>query len=307
MADNETHPEQLPCTPTKCSTLSGGDPRQYTQDMNSVQDKQAALISTLASYGKVAVAFSAGVDSAVVCKAASISCESAWAITAASPSVPEGEVELAAELAAQIGIPHIVIRTNEFQDANYTSNPTDRCRFCKTELYSQIAARQADIGFDVIANGANTDDLGDHRPGMQAASDFSVRSPLLDAGCDKSDVRALAKLWDLPVWDKPASPCLSSRVAYGIEVTPERLRRIDQAEQFLRKTLAIRELRVRCEADELARIELPTETIASAVEQRESIAKELRQLGFHRVTIDLEGFRSGSLNERLRLVELKVS
>ncbi|MFK7821730.1 MAG: ATP-dependent sacrificial sulfur transferase LarE [Planctomycetaceae bacterium] len=274
--------------------------------MDQIEHKRQTLLETLRGYGNVAVAFSAGVDSAVVCKAASLACSKAWAVTAVSPSVAEGEVEEAARLADTIGIPHVVIHTQEFDNPNYVSNPVDRCRFCKTELYSQIVARKAEIGFDVIANGANTDDLGDYRPGMQAADEFQIRSPLIEAACSKSDVRALAKLWNLSIWDKPASPCLSSRIAYGVEVTPERLKRIDKAEQFLRTELGIRELRVRCEANDLARLEVPTDSIANAIAIREQISQRLKSLGFQRVTIDLDGFRSGSMNESLNLVHLRL-
>jgi uncharacterized protein len=274
--------------------------------MDPISQKQQVLLETLNGYGNVAVAFSAGVDSAVVCKAAALACSKSWAITAVSPSVAEGEVEEAARVAAAIGIPHAIVRTQEFENPNYVSNPVDRCRFCKTELYSRIAARQSEIGFDIIANGANTDDLGDYRPGMQAATEFNIRSPLIEAECNKDDVRALAKKWGLSVWDKPASPCLSSRIAYGVEVTPERLQRIDKSEQFLRTQLNVRELRVRCEANDLARIELPANVIATAIDVRTAISDHLKSLGFKRVTIDLEGFRTGSMNESLNLIDLQI-
>lgn len=272
-----------------------------------LQAKREELLRYLGECDRVAVAFSAGVDSTVVCKAAAVAMgDRAIAVTAASPSVPMGEVERAEQLAAEIGIRHVVIKTNEFNDPNYTSNPSDRCRFCKTELYSQIASRMDELNFDTIVNGANTDDLGDYRPGLQAASDFEVRSPLIQAGCNKADVRELARFWGLPVWDKPASPCLSSRVAYGTEVTPERLRRIDLAERFLREHLELRELRVRCEASDLARIEVPATHIAKLAQQHEIVACRLLELGFTNVTLDLQGFRSGSMNEPLSLVQLDV-
>ena len=272
-----------------------------------LQAKREKLLKQLTEYGRVAVAFSAGVDSTVVCKAAALAMgDKSVAVTAASPSVPMGEVERAEQLAAEIGIRHVVIRTDEFNDPNYTSNPTDRCRYCKTELYLQIANLQAELQFDTIVNGANTDDLGDYRPGLQAARDYQVRSPLIEADCNKADVRALAKFWDLPVWDKPASPCLSSRVAYGTEVTPERLRRIDLAERFLREQFDMRELRVRCEAGDLARIEVPPTEIARVAADYADVVSQLLQLGFRNVTLDLQGFRSGSMNEALSLVQLKL-
>jgi len=164
------------------------------------------------------------------------------------------------------------------------------------------------LGVRVIANGANLDDRGDHRPGMLAAGEQSVRSPLIEAGLTKADVRELARHWGLPVWDKPAQPCLSSRIAYGVTVTPERVSRIDAAERFLRELLGTRELRVRLEANELARIEVPLEAIALLAEpaSRERVSARLRELGFRYITLDLEGFRSGSLNAVLPLVSLQL-
>lgn len=273
----------------------------------TVDEKRQRLLVILRDYGRVAVAFSGGVDSAVVSKAAALCGDDSVAVTATSPSVAAGELEDAEQLAKLIGIRHVVLRTDEFANENYTSNPTDRCRYCKTELYSQIAAHQTELQFDVIANGANTDDLGDYRPGLQAATEFNVRSPLVDAGINKSEVRELAKLWGLPVWDKPATPCLSSRVAYGVTVTPERLRRIDSAEQFLKSLLTVRELRVRCLADETASIEVPLQAMEQLRTQRNTAQQHLEDLGFHTVIIDERGFRSGSLNENLPLVSLNLS
>ena len=272
----------------------------------SLETKQTRLLNTIREYGRVAVAFSAGVDSAVVCKAAALVSDTACAVTAVSPSMASGELEEAKQLAELIGIRHVIVRTDEFQNPNYTSNPSDRCRYCKTELYSQIASRHVELAFDVIANGTNTDDLGDYRPGLQAATEFKVRSPLVDANCNKADVRELAKFWNLPVWDKPATPCLSSRIAYGTEVTPERLRRIDQAEQFLKQELHLRELRVRCEADDHARIEVPPAAISAVTSIQDKVSSTLIGFGFASVSIDPAGFRSGSMNEALPLVTLKL-
>jgi pyridinium-3,5-biscarboxylic acid mononucleotide sulfurtransferase len=264
-----------------------------------IERKRDRLLEILAGYGRVAVAFSAGVDSTVVASAAQRACgEKAVAVTAVSSSLAAGEREQAVELAEAIGIRHVVVETREFSDPNYLQNPVNRCYFCKSELYARLIELAPSLGVDVLANGANLDDRGDYRPGMQAASEFQVRSPLIEAEFTKSDVRELARLWDLAVWDKPATPCLSSRVAYGVEVTLERVRRIDAAEQFLKRELGVRELRVRCEANDLARIELPLEAVAAIASPalRDRVRVELRSLGFRYVTVDLDGFRSGSLN-----------
>lgn len=267
--------------------------------MSDLFQKRDALLTTLASYGRIAVAFSGGVDSAVVAKAAFEACgDNAIAVTAVSLSLATGELEEARELAALIGIRHTVIETQEFQNDSYLANPSNRCYFCKTELYSQLETRLDELGVDVICNGANVDDQGDYRPGMTAATEHTVRSPLIEAGLTKTDVRALAKHWALPCWDKPAMPCLSSRIAYGIAVTPERVRRIDAAEQFLRREFGLREFRVRLEANDLARIEVSLGELAPLLNMQtfEVISRELRSLGFRCVTIDLEGFRTGNLN-----------
>ncbi len=267
------------------------------------------LLAILAGYGRVAVAYSGGVDSAVVAKAAQLADgDNAMAVTAVSPSLAAGELEAAAELAQQIGIRHEIVRTEEFQNADYLANPFNRCFFCKTELYTRLMELAPHWNIDVLANGANLDDQGDHRPGLQAAKDFQVRSPLVEAGLNKSAVRELAKHWNLPVWDKPASPCLSSRIAYGIAVTPERVRKIDQAEAFLRSEFGLRELRVRLEANELARIEVAEADLERVLSStaRQAIKQRFHQLGFRYVTIDLDGFRSGSLNAVVPLVSLEI-
>jgi uncharacterized protein len=192
------------------------------------------------------------------------------------------------------------VQTEEFADVNYTSNPANRCYFCKTELYSQLERLLPRLNVAVAANGANLDDAGDWRPGMLAAGEHRVRSPLLECGFTKADVRELAAHWELPVWDKPASPCLSSRVAYGEQVTPERLCMIDRAEQLLRR-LGLKTVRVRYHRGDLARLEVPADAISQLAEPatRERLTAELKQLGFKYITLDLEGFRSGSQNEAL--------
>lgn len=277
--------------------------------MDLLTEKRERLLALLSDLPGVVVAFSGGVDSAVVAQAAYLALgDRAVAATAVSPSLAEGELDGARQLAEQIGISHHILRTSEFTVAGYRANAGNRCYFCKTELYEQIETLLPQLGLTVICNGANTDDLGDHRPGMLAAQEHQVRSPLVEAGCSKADVRALAQHWNLPVWDKPAAPCLSSRIAYGVEVTPERVRRVDRAEAELKTLLGTRELRVRLEEHDLARIEVPLPLLSRFADADvcASVVSQLKALGFRRVTLDLEGFRSGSLNDNLPLVEIAL-
>jgi len=272
-----------------------------------LEAKRGALLAYIARLDSCAVAFSAGVDSTVVAKAAQLALgDAAIAVTADSPSVPAGEVEMAAELAARIGIEHRVIHTDEFENPNYVQNASDRCYHCKTELYSQLEKLAPELGFKNLLNGANLDDRGDYRPGMTAAHEHQVLSPLIECGITKQDARGLAAHWELPVWDKPASPCLSSRVAYGEQVTPERLAMIDAAEQFFREH-GFREVRVRYHRDNLARIEVPADMLARLTEPtfRTAVTARMRELGFRYLTLDLEGFRSGSMNELLTIQPLQ--
>jgi pyridinium-3,5-biscarboxylic acid mononucleotide sulfurtransferase len=218
-------------------------------------------------------------------------------VTAVSESLAAGELEEAQELAQKIGIRHRVIRTEEFADPNYRRNDSNRCYFCKSELYGRLSGMLGELGVETIVSGANTDDMGDYRPGLRAASEHGVRHPLQECSLSKADVRALARAWDLPTWDKPATPCLSSRVAYGEDPTPERVRMIDQAEQWLRQR-GLRVLRVRYHKGDLARIEVSPEELPRLVELdvRGDLIAAFRTLGFKFVTLDLEGFRSGSMN-----------
>ena len=268
-----------------------------------IQSRAEALIETIRSYGSCAVAFSGGVDSSVVAKAAALAIgDRAVAVTAVSASLAEGELALAKKTAEQIGIRHHPLPTNELANPSYVRNSSDRCFHCKDELYSQIERIQSELQVNVVCNGTNVDDLGDHRPGLTAASQHAVRSPLVECEINKQLVREIAKLWSLDVWDKPAAPCLSSRIAYGCEVTPERLRMIDRAESFLRG-LGFTPLRVRLHEGELARIEVATEAIPRLVQEdmQREVTNTFREIGFKSITIDLEGFRSGNLNQLISI------
>lgn len=261
-----------------------------------------ALRALFAAMPSVLVCFSGGVDSAFVLKVAhEVLGERALGLTALSPSLPRVEREDSARLAKEIGVPHVIVESHEIDDVNYASNPTNRCYYCKSELY-RIARREATgRGFAVVVNGTNRDDLGDYRPGLQAAGEAEVRAPLVEAGFTKADVRRCARLIGLRVWDKPAAACLSSRIPYGTSVTPARLRQIDEAETAIR-ALGIRQLRVRYHG-ELARVEVAQEELERAFGLRREIAAACRAAGFSFATLDLEGYRLGSLNE---VVKLKV-
>jgi len=271
--------------------------------MSPIDAKREALLDALRKLESCAVAFSGGVDSAVVAKGAAIALGSAAvAVTGTSASLAAGELEAAEELARLIGIRHVVIATDELQSPDYSRNAPDRCFHCKTELYTQLEGLLPKLGVKAIVNGANADDLGDYRPGMQAAAEHHIHSPLADCGITKAEVRELAAGWGLPVWDKPATPCLSSRIAYGEEVTTARLAMIDGAEQFLRSRGLVN-LRVRYHRGDLARIEVPLADLPRLCEAdfRRELTAELRRLGFKFVTLDLEGFRSGSLNQLVQI------
>ena len=271
----------------------------------TLTSKQQALLANLRQLESCVVAYSGGVDSAVVAQAAVLALgDGALAVTGVSASLASGEQAAAETLARQIGIRHVVLNTEEFGRPGYLQNAPDRCFHCKTELYSQLQQRLSDWNVRWIVNGANVDDVGDYRPGMQAAAEHSVRSPLLECGFTKQDVRELAAAWNLPVWDKPATPCLSSRVAYGLEVTPERLARIDQAEQWLRQH-GFGQCRVRYHPGDLARVEVPLADLPrlAADDLRREFTAVCLQLGFRFVTLDLAGFRSGSLNSLVTLTK----
>jgi uncharacterized protein len=279
----------------------------YDYIMETVEFKRDRLIALLRDMRSVAVAFSGGIDSTVVAQAAFLALgDHATAVTADSPSVPRAEIAEAIQLARRIGIRHRLVSTAEFTNPDYVKNDGTRCYFCKDELYQQIDGLLPTLECEVICSGANLDDLGDYRPGLIAAAEHKVRHPLQEAGFTKANVRELALFWNLPTWDKPASPCLSSRLAPGVEVTPERTARVEAAEAYLKK-LGYREFRVRLHEGELARIEVPIEGLARLADPRlcDDLVKYLKSLGFRYVTLDLQGFRSGSLNELIPL-EIRI-
>ena len=268
-------------------------------------EKINRLVDFMKSMQHCVVAYSGGVDSAVVAKiAALVLGERAKAVMAVSPSVATGEVESAKTLAEEIGIDFHLIHTSEMKDPRYLKNDERRCYYCKQGLYLALKEFVREFPHTTIANGTNTDDLGDYRPGLEAARELRVVSPLVEAGLNKQNVRQLAKQWNLSVWDKPATPCLSSRIAYGESVTPERLRMVDQADTYLR-SLGFRVLRVRYHAGDLARIEIPQGEVSrfATLAEDKKIANRFRDLGFRFVTLDLVGFRSGSLNSLVQITK----
>lgn len=253
------------------------------------------LRSFVRGLGFVLVAYSGGVDSALVMAVAHAELgDRMLACIGMSPSYPTREMRDAVALAEAIGAPYRIVNTEEYLDPSYAANPTNRCYFCKSELHDRLRLLAADEGWDTIADGANASDLGDFRPGMQAARERNVRSPLLETGITKAEVREIARHLGLPVWDKPAMACLSSRVPHGTPITPELLRQIEGAEDVL-IALGFRQFRVRHHG-EIARIELPVEDFAHALASHATIVAEIKKTGYRFVTLDLAGFRSGSLN-----------
>lgn len=260
-----------------------------------LNEKLAALRQIVRGCGSALVAYSGGVDSALVMVVAHQELgDRALACIGVSPSYPTREMRSAVELAEQLGVPYRQIDTEEHLDPSYAANPVDRCYFCKTELHDQLQAVARAEGWQAVLDGNNASDVGDFRPGMTAAREHGVRSPLLEAGITKSEVRELARHLDLPVWDKPAMACLSSRVPHGVAITPALLRQIEAAEDCL-VALGFDQFRVR-HHDEIARIELPIADLPRAASLHAQIAAGVQAAGYRYVTLDLAGFRSGSLN-----------
>jgi uncharacterized protein len=265
------------------------------------REKYRRLQKKLKQYQKVIVAYSGGVDSVCLLKVAldSLGPDNVLACIGASESLPGSEYKKALDIAEQIGAKIEVIHPQEMSNPHYQQNPANRCFHCKSELYGLLQELSQRNGYDAVLCGTNLDDLGDFRPGLQAAKKFKVSSPMEEAQLTKEDIRAISKLLQLPTWNQPAQPCLASRMPYGLQITPERLKQIEQGEEFLR-SLGLRELRVR-HHDKLVRIEVPPDRFGELIDDQRSrqIVDFFKKLGFTYVTLDLQGFRSGSANEAL--------
>jgi len=261
--------------------------------------KLERLKDILRQMESILVAYSGGVDSALLLK---VACDTlgdkVLAVTADSPTYPAQELDFAQKIAARLGVRHKIIKTQELKDKNFIANPVNRCYFCKGELFGRLKkiARQAQLSF--VVDASNIDDKKDYRPGNMAKKELNIRSPLQEAGLTKVDIRRLSKRLGLITWDKPSLACLASRVAYGIRISPGLLARIEQAETYL-KRLGFRQVRLR-HYNGLCRIEVLKEDVSRLIDRREKIAKKLKGLGYNYITVDLEGYRSGSLNEVIK-------
>lgn len=266
----------------------------------TIADKLTQLKTLFAEMDRALIAYSGGIDSTLVAKIAyDVLGDRALAVTAESPSLLPEDLEDARIQAAAMGIPHQIVQTHEIENPNYTSNPVNRCYFCKSELHDTLKPLALQQGYPYVVDGVNADDLRDYRPGIQAAKERGARSPLAEVGVTKAEVREISKILDLPWWDKPAQPCLSSRFPYGEQITIAKLQRVGRAERYLRQQ-GLNNIRVRSESD-TARIELPPEQIKEFVLTTDlpTLVTAFQHFGFLYVTLDLEGYVSGKLNRVL--------
>ncbi len=278
-----------------------------TERSSTAREKLAALKANLRDEGSLVVAYSGGVDSAFLAAVANeVLGHRALAVTAASPSLAPSELRGAVSLAQRLALNHRVIETKEVERADYKANTPHRCFFCKDELYTHLARLAVEEGYERIANGTNVDDLGDFRPGLKAAKQYGVCSPLVEAGLTKTEIRSLSEDMGLPTWDKPAQACLASRIPYGTPVSVEALSRIAKAEEFLHD-LGFNQLRVR-HHDTIARIEVEPPDLMRILDEnvRARVTKYFHSIGYSYITLDMEGFRSGSLNEALSSQQKKT-
>lgn len=265
---------------------------------SSPAEKYDLLCARLSNLGSVLIAYSGGVDSTLLAVAShAVLGDATLAVLATSDTYPLSEVEHARRTAVELGLRLHEVDTHELTDPRFRSNPTDRCYYCKSELFEMLRTVADARGLKHVADGSNADDLGDHRPGRRAASEFGVVSPMQDAGMNKADIREVSRMLGLPTWDKPSMACLASRFPYGDEITEDGLLRVASAEEGLR-ALGLRQFRVRSHGD-VARLEVEPAEMQRAWELRERVVKTLHGAGFAYVTQDLEGYRSGSLNETL--------